>query len=168
MLIGVLNYFKKYIIFETRLARCQLCDASRCLQGEGEMEMIMVMRQVMPCDICGWSDGHGPDCELQKIQELQERNVYIDCPKCNERAVGLNQSDFYECRLCHTQFSTSGLVDCEEPEEATLIDLQNDRAIPVRVIKKEGCGEFPIDKAIEDLRKIISEIDPEFDFEEEE
>lgn len=119
------------------------------------------------CGVCGAANGHRRGCSVAAMRKLQERNVFLGCPKCDGK-VGLNKDDYYECRSCHAQLSTSGLVDGEGLEEMILVDHKNDKVITVFVLERKGKGEFPIDQAIDDLRKEIFEKDPEFDFEEEE
>jgi hypothetical protein len=111
----------------------------------------------VPCPVCGSYDGHEPDCEVVAIEELQRKNTHIDCPQCNG-LVGINDSDYYECRGCHRQFSSSLLVDgALEPKELVLVDLRKDRSFPVLALEAKGAGKFPVDQAIEKLQKRIRE-----------
>jgi len=120
------------------------------------MEMGIGIMQTLPCPVCGAHDGHYDGCEKAAMEELRERIVNLPCPKCGKGKVGVNETDYYECRSCHTQFSTSGIVDCADPERTQLLDERHDQIIPVLVLQRKGDGKFPLDQALEELRKRLA------------
>ena len=117
------------------------------------MEMGIRIIQTLPCPVCGFHKGHYDGCEKAAMEELQKRIVNLPCPKCSRGKVGVNETDYYECRACHTQFSTSGIVDCENPDRTLLLDARHDQIIPVLVLQRNGEGKFPLDQALKELRE---------------
>ncbi len=112
----------------------------------------------LPCPVCDAVEGHKHDCESEKIRTLDLLNTRIDCPICSSGKIGINQDDYYECRDCHTQFSSSPLTDSEQPEKTTLIDSEKDTIMSVFILEAKGVGRFPLDEAIKKLQKKIRKI----------
>ena len=120
--------------------------------------MIMTSRLILsiPCSACGAPEGHTPECPKPKLEALHSQNHHLDCPKCGAAQVGVNLMDLYECRVCHTQYSSAdGIYDHENPEMTQIFDTKTDKLYTVSVYEKKGDGNFPIDAAIEELRKQI-------------
>lgn len=117
------------------------------------MEMVMTV----PCPVCHAHNGHNEGCERAGIERLNKLNTSLECPKCISGTVGVNELDFYECRVCRVQFSSSPVSDTEKPENSVLLDPKKGETIEVRVMQARGEGKFPIDEAITKLRKRIAE-----------
>ena len=103
--------------------------------------------QIRRCPHCnGTVDGHEPGCPQGHLAALLERRNNIECPCCFRRAVELNQSDFYECRECNTQFSTTeaGM----KPGLKKELLLVSGKPVSVLVMEEKGDGKFPNDEAI--------------------
>ena len=122
-----------------------------CLAQEVSQKQICLI-----CD-CPISD-HAPECEYAQITIMQERNTYINCPKCTKGQIGINSLDLYECRSCHAQFSSGVPAEAEEIHKfkmLQLIDFKNDRFITVWMLPEKGEGNFPFDASIEMLQEMI-------------
>lgn len=99
------------------------------------------------CSSCdGTINNHASDCPELRIQGLVEQLLHIQCNKCGKGEVELNTSDYYECRLCHVQYTTFGH---ESPwERSILLDLKNDRPITTLLLPDRGSGKFKIDEQV--------------------
>lgn len=118
--------------------------------------MRMSMTQSMPCPACGAHSGHHTGCPSAALDYLTSRQRHIHCPKCGEYAIDVNQGDYYECRVCHTLYST-GFADSHNPEKTFLDDPRLDDLIIVSVLQKKGEGRFSIDQAIKKAQKNLRE-----------
>ena len=105
----------------------------------------------IPCPACGKTEcGH--DCPGLRLKNLRDCQKRLICPVCPENAVDINTSDYYECRKCHTQFST-GFADSENPERTFLDDPKCDDLIQVSILKKKGREKIRMDEAVELAQK---------------
>lgn len=124
-------------------------------------------RQLQICTICKrpmtndeGHNGHASLCPHFIIAATlrSPKNVRYRCPDCHKaEALGINHSDFYECRACHTQFSASLLVPgVDEPqnEKQVVVLTPNDDAIFVVRMPEKGVDNFPLDKTIEYLDRV--------------
>ena len=116
------------------------------------------MTLLSKCPKCGQSNGHSSDCVYGKIERLESKARHIACPNCRKNTVGLNADDFWECRECHTQYTSSPATadsdDCVE--KLLVIDLNapiHQGCQRVLELKTKGEGNFPLDHEIEELRK---------------
>lgn len=106
------------------------------------------------CLYCKTRDGHSPYCLQAQLDELCRRRKYIECPKCGKNAVDVNQGDYYECRGCHTQYTTG---ERDGSFERTFLVINEDIPIDegvkiVLVLPQKGVGKFPIDERIASLK----------------
>lgn len=127
------------------------------------MSMGMSIRQavVMRCQACNEPcSSHAPECPVGILETLRQKAWHIECPKCLKgSSVDVNKQDWFECRLCHTQFTTSGATaDSKSPEEVLLFDLIKNWHKSALVMVKKGTGKFSKDETIKRLEKRIAEI----------
>src|SRR3990172_7183386 len=102
------------------------------------MGMSLSMRQIQECVLCGESvEEHRDDCPQKMLDGLVAMRRHITCGHCHKPAVGLNRNDFFECRECHTQF-TSGILMGEDLEKTVLFDYEQNEVINVFVLKEKG------------------------------
>ncbi len=109
----------------------------------------------LQCPHCRESiNAHSPNCPAHDLQKLVEKRMASTglCPVCKKESasVELNAGDFYECRKCHTQFSTAESGSAEE--DWTWLTI-NGEFIIVIVLKDKGKGDFPLDKLFEEARQ---------------
>lgn len=103
------------------------------------------------CDYCGNSvSAHQQGCPAGAYERAQEALRNIPCPLCKKGYVEVNESDFYECRECHGQFTTA-LMDETWPE-TRLWDHQANWPIKVLVMPDKGQGKFPVLDNLERVR----------------
>ena len=117
------------------------------------MNMSMGQHQymAMPCPACGKTECEH-DCPRLLLKKLLDEKKRLICPICNEMAVDINTSDYYECRKCHTQFST-GVADFENPKKTILDDPGCDDLLYVSILNKKGQGKMRIDEAVKLAQK---------------
>ena len=119
--------------------------------------MQQMQLQGIKCLLCRGQGDHAVGCKIRQIEKLQDRNFYLDCPMCTkERQIGLNKMDFFECRSCHAQFSTSPFWGGKNSKLITLMGVNCDQIFTARSLKERGDGFFPIDIEIERLKKDIA------------
>lgn len=113
------------------------------------------------CNYCKRMRGHKPDCPLHRIQVLQKQQKYIPCPKCGAHSVDINVDDLYECRECHTQYTTCHADDSWERVQliGDMDVLISEGLIHALVYLTKGTGKFRIDQAIEEVQKEIEAIE---------
>lgn len=107
------------------------------------------LKIALKCPLCDSdSEEHKPGCLYAELERYRLTQRYLTCPTCRARKVGVNSSDFYECRDCHTQYSRG--IHPEHDQNKTLLDdpIEADMFWVVTLSEK-GQGDFPIDKAIE-------------------
>lgn len=122
--------------------------------------------QVQICSICKRDmNEHQQGCPLAIAKLLQKQNIHAYCPACtNDNGIGVNHEDWYECRVCHTQF-VSGHAIPEDVSKLEWSDLFIKAWVPsanpkigfalheevvstVRLTEKGKCI-FPIDQALD-------------------
>ena len=119
--------------------------------------MTQSMRLIFRCNVCK-SDPHEEGCPVVHLERLNEMNRHISCPACNACGVGVNSRDYYECRSCHTQFTSGGGTT---PADDVIYYLDDPKAADLILVKKlpnKGDGNFPIDKKIEEVRDEIKRL----------
>lgn len=122
-----------------------------------DLRMSQLRRIIVRCKVCK-SDPHAEGCPVVRLEKLMELNRYIDCPACNARGVGVNPRDYYECRFCHEQFTTNAGFCRADDKFYYLDDPRASDLIPVKKLPNKGDGNFPIDKAIEEVRDTIKKL----------
>ena len=111
------------------------------------MEMSTGQRLILsiPCCHCKRENGHVDDCPVVKVKALEARRSSLSsCPKCTVGSLEVNAGDYFECRNCHTQYSTSGCI--EGDETFTLADWKRNETIRVQILPHKGEGKFPVDE----------------------
>ena len=116
----------------------------------------MVQKIHIPCPACN-STPHVPNCPALAIEQIQASTRNMECPKCKANRVGLNVDDFFECRGCKTQFTSSQAYDSKDPELTFIFDSRNDKAIRVAVMVREGAGDFPRDEALKVAKQYLKQ-----------
>jgi len=120
------------------------------------MGMRMSHRLLQRCAVCQNPEGeHSEDCPIARLDDLMDARIYVPCPKCRDGKISINNSDFYECRACHTQFTCGVGVDSDNPELVYLDDPKRNDLVPCHVLLEPGKGSFRYDEAIERLQKEI-------------
>ncbi len=124
------------------------------------MSMSFGHYQIQKCGICQEPiDEHVDDCPVGRIERARLQQKHIPCPECDERAVDVNQSDFYECRKCHEQFCAGDYGEKADRKIVFLDDPAKEDLVLCFVLKKKGDGNFPLDKLIERLENQIKELE---------
>ena len=73
-------------------------------------------------------------------EEAQRRLLGYGCPSCRACAVDVNDSDYFECRSCHRQFSRAA----HHNGEGTRLYLETgDNIFPVVELPEPGKGVIP-------------------------
>jgi hydrogenase maturation factor HypF (carbamoyltransferase family) len=93
------------------------------------------------------------------LEYLESLRKHFLCPKCHEESVDVNNGDYYECRQCHTQYTTGGYSD--EWERVIIIDMDGDfntGAIAALVMPDKGTGDFQIDSEIAKVREEMERV----------
>lgn len=123
------------------------------------MRLELGMFQGIKCRACdGYMHDHEAECPQRKLADFCEESSRREhrCPKCHRGDVALNKADFFECRKCHTQFSTSPACG-EDAETLEHTYLLADTAIRVVVMTLKGDGKFMDDAVIAMLRRDVTE-----------
>lgn len=95
------------------------------------------------CNYCGESmANHASSCPLGKLEDADRRRRFYGCPCCKAAAVDRNDSDYFECRDCHRQFTRCALGD--DVGERMYLELDDD-FYPVIALPTLGKGIFPSD-----------------------
>lgn len=116
------------------------------------------VRVIVRCNVCK-SDPHTEWCPVPRLERLHELNRHIECPICNEQGIGINILDFYECRLCHAQFTSGTGANLNEKAAIFILeDLKTGGLKTVVRLPNKGNGDFPLDKAIEKVQKEIKHL----------
>jgi hypothetical protein len=105
-------------------------------------------RQMLICSICeqDMSD-HDRSCPQRAIEAIYKTEMHINCPNCHKKnGIALNKNDFFECRDCHSQFSSSPIGD---GKKIFLMDKDKDDFIQVINLAEKGEGKFLIDEQYE-------------------
>lgn len=125
-------------------------------QGMG-LGLGLQLRQYQKCRLCKQPmDEHASDCPIGLKEQLLDKRPQISCPKCNGK-VEINKSDWYECRKCHTQYSTGMVAPESEEQEVFLIDWNNDNRMNAKVLTEKGQGQFLIDEQLQRLNDLIKQ-----------
>lgn len=164
-----------FYIIRARLKEEIMCGMGMSMnfrQSVGQCEeMLVQMKMRAYCEICNSeivADDSGElvytcafPCPSKILNELntftRTKTIRHGCPECYKEDVGLNSSDFYECRSCNTQFTICG---SEEWRRTYLIDEKKmddafEAIIPVRVMPELGQGDFPAEEWISKrIRKV--------------
>ncbi len=106
------------------------------------------------CMICN-SDPHSDGCPLTQLARLQQENRHLECPLCKAHAVGVNEADFYECRVCHEQFTSGAVYVVVDKNRYYLDDCREPDLVEVMHLDSKGDGDFPIDKKLAKLGEEI-------------
>ena len=119
------------------------------------------LRTIARCQHCNGSvDEHNEGCPVTRLESLQNRQKHIQCPKWEVAAVDVNNSDFYECRACHTQYCLVGGPKVTNEKVYLVIDEDAPIDVGVRtvyVLAEKGKGEYPFDELIAELQKVLWE-----------
>ena len=103
------------------------------------------------CPACGAIGRHDRDCPKPTIDMLRSRQLHEECPECGKRDVDRNDSDFMECRQCHTQYRRANAYDDLGTGRWVLLDLRTDPDMAhFFVLDQKGTGEFSIDVALKE------------------
>lgn len=124
------------------------------------MRMTFSPRLSIRCAICN-GEKHDPNFVCGRMEELAKHIQHMKCPACGKQEVDRNKDDFFECRVCHTQYSRSG-ADKGDPKRTFLIDEKSDQPIWVCVLREPGRGEFPLDEAMTKLQEEYDRVIAEF------
>ena len=113
------------------------------------------------CPVCGSKDGHNPGCLQVQLQRLLDQQKHIQCPECDAMDVGVNNDDFYECRQCHTQYTTGkNYADADAKKAYLILDMDAPIAqgvATVAILPTKGTGQFRLDQEIEKIQEAIAE-----------
>ncbi len=94
-----------------------------------------------------------------RLQKALDGQKHIFCPKCNKNKVDVNTSDYYECRECHTQYTTTDAFADESWERVILIiDMDAPMETGVRhaiVLPDKGEGQIRFDIEIATIKKLL-------------
>ncbi len=112
----------------------------------------------LKCSYCKRSvSKHKPSCPMLAYEEAQRRLLSYGCPACRASAVDVNDSDCFECRSCHRQFSRAAH---HEGEGSRLFIDTGDDFLPVVELPEPGKGIFPSWIAFEEARERLERADP--------
>lgn len=132
---------------------------SQTTKTEKKLKMEVKMEGV--CKVCGAHsdiDEHGDavwNCtwqcpvkvatELRNALEARKRKMKVQCTKC-KGFCWVNQSDYFECTQCHTQYvSVYGIGGCEDYEVVVFADEVRNKIYRVYVLPEKGTGDFPVE-----------------------
>lgn len=121
-----------------------------------QMGMHQRIKIAIPCHDCGQTEGHAEDCIGQRLRRLLRKQRHLKCPKCRAKEVDLNVMDNWECRACHTQF-TSGNADSTKRRVVTLVDDREGTVHLVYQLVTPGKGTFPLDPVVAVIRQEMKE-----------
>jgi len=115
--------------------------------------------QGIACHACdGFLHEHEEGCPQDMLTKFCQEAVLHEyrCPRCFAGRVAINKGDFFECRKCHTQFS-SGPACGEDAETLDRAFLMNDTDdyVKVVVMTVKGNGKFRNDEIIKALRQSV-------------
>lgn len=114
------------------------------------MRMSMGCYQIVQCCYCGQSvSDHADGCPQGRVEAAQNLFLCIECPKCGKYTVEVNDGDFYECRECHTQYTTFGYDMSWEQKWL----YSRGEMIKVLVHPNRGSGIFPVDENFRRIRE---------------
>lgn len=110
---------------------------------------------IQECTLCGQSSAnHAANCPVGALERLREEQLFIECPKCHKSEVGVNKSDFFECRNCHAQFTSGSYAGSKlGTGEKVVLDVPGQDMAFCFVLQEKGDGNFPLDKRVEAARK---------------
>lgn len=121
------------------------------------MGMSMSLQLIQRCVVCNESvDNHASQCPVGLMDKVLDKLPQIKCPRCRGK-VSVNKGDFFECRKCHTQFTTGVFFHKPGTEQEYLHNLRGDDYILVVEMEEKGTGEFPIDKLLKDMEVRVKE-----------
>lgn len=107
------------------------------------------LSQEQRCRYCtGTVSDHVEGCPGGNVAAAAQRVQHLRCPVCSAKQVDLNNDDFYECRGCHTQFTTSCIVPDGDEKTAprhTIIDFEKDTHFDVLQLPTPGKGLIKAD-----------------------
>jgi hypothetical protein len=107
--------------------------------------------QILECTICGQScEDHAPNCPELACKAVAALKENIRCPQCRG-SIGLNTEDYYECRKCHSLFSTSEIVvgyDVATLKKVILLDWKRDVTINCVLLPIKGKGDMFWEKQV--------------------
>lgn len=123
------------------------------------MSMVPQIRILQLCVICGESvQEHHKDCPCTRLEKALDARPEISCIVCKRGKVDINRSDFFECRKCHTQF-TSGEYDPggSEEKQEVIHNCNGDIYINVKKMLLKGEGDFPKDTLLKQLQDAVKQ-----------
>jgi len=78
------------------------------LNQEQSIDLRQVVAQGLSCTFCDGSlSNHSSRCVLGRLEALQDKLFYVDCPLCKERKVTVNDQDFWQCYACDAVMTSS-------------------------------------------------------------
>lgn len=111
----------------------------------------MRLRLTVKCRHCHESvSEHLSSCPMLAYEEAQRRLLCYGCPSCGACTVEVNDSDYFECRSCHRQFSRAAHHD---GEGSRLYLETGDDILPIVVLPEQGKGNIPALVAFEEACK---------------
>ncbi len=112
---------------------------------------------VLECNYCKRSiSNHKLSCPQLACEEAHRRILNYICPACSASAVDVNDSDYFECRSCHRQFSRA---DQRDGVDTRLFLDAGDNFLPVVQLPEPGKGIFPSWIAYEEARDRLERAD---------
>lgn len=109
----------------------------------------------IPCSLCKRTKC-GADCLLQRHRTLSSQQKHIQCANCHAHDVDINVDDYYECRKCHTQYTTAPYDDSWE-RVLLVIDMDapilQGGVVTALVHPTKGEGKIDIDQALQEIEK---------------
>lgn len=95
--------------------------------------------------------------EINELRRDQMTRTHYICPQCHTPSVSINVDDYFECRGCHTLYTTRNMGPGFNRE--SLIDIDGETldssVISVCVLTITGHGQFPGDDRIAELQAEI-------------
>jgi hypothetical protein len=120
------------------------------------MPLSIGIRLSVKCKTCGQDcDNHDPYCPVPRLQAIFVDVQYGDCPICKRGRTEVNADDYFECRHCHTLFTSADCPPSGEGSQKTLLHFPggSGQMIPVVILKEKGAGKFPYDTEIARLQE---------------
>lgn len=122
------------------------------------MEPSLSFQVVQRCILCeSDASNHAAGCPAGTVEILAQQVRHIECPCCNKRAVDLNNEDFYECRECKRQFTTSSAWTSADGEIYFIDDPRQDDMRQAYLLAELGTGRFSQDVALAEARAKLEE-----------
>lgn len=126
------------------------------VKGMHNMQLTLkpLLMLLLYCPVCRRvSSIDPPCCPYFVYYELWKQRRKSKCPRCSNCAVDKNTDDYYECRVCHTQYCVFPGFRCK-PDNA---DIEFIGYNPVFALPSPRAGSIPIDIAMEKARQEVLE-----------